>query len=178
MAYKYAFVKDDPLAMYHYKILSDKDPGSTNWNNLGVALEKLELHSMSIESYQKSKDLGGTLAVSNIANRLVSVGFLNEAEKICNDALQIENYDKRVAESISSIRKVKDDEVNQEKEILQDLEPKRLFYIEYAKASTKKTLSDIQDIFEGPNCTFEIKIDKWKIELRAHSKINSHFLMV
>ena len=165
LAYKYSNIQDDSLAIYHYQILCEKNPNSTNWNNLGVAQERLKLNYKSVESYQKSKDLDGTLAMSNLAKSLIQGGFLNEAEKICNDALQFKNYDKRVAGAISEIRNVKDYEKSEEQKILQKLEPRRLFMIEYAKACTKKTLSEINYVFEGPNCPLEIKIKKWTIEL-------------
>ena len=71
LAFKYSELNLFKLSAFHYKILVETSPNENNWNNLGVAYSNLNINTKSIAAYIKSSDLNGTLAKSNLANKLI-----------------------------------------------------------------------------------------------------------
>ena len=103
LAYNYDQAKQNELALYHYRVLTKRQPTETNWNNRGVAEANLNLPSKSVHSYLESVKLGGTLAMSNLAHKFITAGFLTEAENLYQEAIKIPNCDEQIGSVITKI---------------------------------------------------------------------------
>jgi len=158
LAYKYSEMKMNPLALYHYKILTENEPSETNWNNIGVAYSRLEMNAKAISAYNKSEELNGTLAMSNLAHKLISAGFLDEAQGICDKAVKIKNYDKRVGSAILKIGDVRNEENEKENKVLENINDRRKFSIEFAMAFRPNEKVELPSKWKSSLCDLDIKI--------------------
>jgi tetratricopeptide (TPR) repeat protein len=126
-------------SLHHYKILSENVPNSANWNNLGVELSEFELAGKSVDAYLKSKELGGTTAMGNLAYKLIDIGFYGEAKKYIQEALKHDNCSSNVSSSLSSLESKKYGEDDKEQELLLDVPSRIMFRVKYAEAYTRIT---------------------------------------
>lgn len=139
LAYTYSKNKNHIMALYHYKILCKSMPNDANWNNLGVELSELELSGKSIEAYLKSKELGGTTAVGNLAYKLIDSGFYSEAKKYLQEALKHDNCSSNVSGALSNLESKQNKEDDKEQELISDVLSRIRFRVKYAEAYTKIT---------------------------------------
>lgn len=158
LAYKYSNLENNELSLFHYLLIPDADRSSTTWNNVGVAHSSLGIEGKAVDAYRKSEAMGGTLAMSNLAHKFVGAGFLKEAEEVCDRAVKIENYDKQVGTAITNIKKTKEEEKDKQKKVLQDIEKRRKFYIDFGKSCLKHLLKEHKGIWIGPECDLTIAI--------------------
>ncbi|MBI2358551.1 MAG: hypothetical protein HYV04_06535 [Deltaproteobacteria bacterium] len=100
------------LSLHHYLKIPYQERTAITWNNLGVQFDRFDLAGKSVEAYRTAENLGETLAMSNLARKLLKAGFLKEAQEICNRALQVENYDKNVGYTIQNIKGAPEEEDN------------------------------------------------------------------
>jgi hypothetical protein len=156
LAHKYSQSGLDEHSLFHYFKIPYQERGSGTWNNIGVEFAQLELVGKSVKAYRKSEELGETLAMSNLAQKLISAGFLDEAEKICNEAVKIENYHKNVGYAITRIKDVPEEENKKEKEIIENATPLSEFYKGYGHALTKTLPASLATEWQGPQCKLRI----------------------
>lgn len=159
LAYKYSELKNNELAIFHYMLIPNKDRSSTTWNNIGVANAEIGINGKAVDAYRESEKMGETLAMSNLAHKFITAGFLKEAEEICGNAVKIENYNKQVGTAITSIKETKDNEDQRQKKILEDNEKRRRFYIDYGQVSIKHPPENHEAIWTGPECELNIEIN-------------------
>jgi hypothetical protein len=82
VAHAYSESDAPAQALIHYGDLVRRDPKHDGaYNNLGVAAEHLDLHSIAVSSYKQAEDLGNTLATANIGWELINAGFVQEARQ-------------------------------------------------------------------------------------------------
>lgn len=158
LAYKYSENNGHDLALYHYHILADQGPGEWVFNNLGASYAELDLPAKSVEAYRSSQSLGGTLAISNLARKLISAGFLVEAEDLTKEALNIEDYDKAIGTAISRIKEVRADEESSEENIVKALRPRREFYSRFGRACLEERLPDLKAVLSGSQYDLEVRV--------------------
>jgi tetratricopeptide (TPR) repeat protein len=158
LAYKYSQNNEEKLSIYHYLRIPEPDRGGAEWNNLGVQYDNLKMVVFSIRSYRKAEQINETLAMSNIANRLINAGFLPEAEDICNKAIAMPDYHKNVNQSMARIKDVPDEELKKEAEIIKDTARYSDFYRAYGKALYETHPEDYNGEWEGPECNLAITI--------------------
>lgn len=159
LAYKYS--QDgatEDLSLYHYLKIPYRERTSITWNNLGVQFEHFELDNKSVTAYQKSDELGETLAMSNLAQKLIKAGFLKEAEDICNRAIKEKDYHKNVGHAITRIRDVPEIEKSKEEEIIKKAAPISEFFRDYGQALAKKTVGEHEGRWKGPKCELRLTI--------------------
>lgn len=159
LAYKYS--QDgatEDLSLYHYLKIPYHERTPIAWNNLGVQFDHFELNNKSVKAYQKSDELGETLAMSNLAQKLIKAGFLKEAEDICNRAIKKEDYHKNVGHAITRIRDVPETEEDKEGEIIKKAAPICEFFRDYGQALAKKAVGEHDGRWKGPNCELRITI--------------------
>ena len=159
LAYHYSEGSQSDLAYYHYEILAKRSPSELGWNNLGVAAAQLLLPAASIHAYRQSEHLGGTLAMSNIAYQFIEAGFLEEAEDTAKKAMQVQDYDKRVAAAMGGTRTVLEAEQVKRREILGKIRPRLLFYREYAAALLKPQQEPFASTWQGPESELALRFD-------------------
>ncbi len=159
LAHKYSDLGNNEFALFHYMLILDKDLNAATWNNIGVANARLNIDGKAVEAYQKSKDLNETLAMSNLARKLMASGFLKEAEELCNHAVTIENYNSEIGATISCIEETKEKENEKQKEILKNTEKRRKFYVDFGQQCLNGPVDDQEGIWIGPECELNIKIN-------------------
>jgi tetratricopeptide (TPR) repeat protein len=87
LAYKYSNMGMNETALLHYRAIPNPARTAMAWNNLGVERAILKLPVRAVAAYRKSEELGETLAMSNLAEKLMRAGFLPEARKLLDSAL-------------------------------------------------------------------------------------------
>ena len=127
------------------------------WNNIGVDYAHLKLSSKSIEAYREAEASGSTLAMSNMAHKLIEAGFLKDAEEICTSALKIENYDKQIGSAIAKIKEIQDDEKIKEKADLEAITSVSKFFIEFGRAITKEDVVISSTNWKGTLCNLNVE---------------------
>lgn len=123
------------LSILHYKKITDFHPDSPGaHNNLGVAYGNVDMPIYSIKSFQKARELNNTLAASNLANRLLSVGFAEEAQQILKAALEQEKVHENVSGSMQALEAQRRQENTQYEVVIQDANKQQQFLRRYATA--------------------------------------------
>lgn len=163
LAYKYSELAFQALALKHYKVLAVKRPTETVWNNIGVAYSSMNFLGMSIDSYLMSKDLGGTLAVSNIAQKLVGAGFYAKAEELCREALKKDDCDKRVGTVLAEIEQKRSSENKSLEQELKDILPVADFFNEVSAGALAETIKDGDYLVESGGIKYQLKIREHKV---------------
>ncbi|MGN6655753.1 MAG: hypothetical protein ACTHJ9_10485 [Rhodanobacter sp.] len=118
LAYAYAEAGMEDMALYHYQRVPSQARSEGLWNNLGVSFDNQKLPIKSVAAYKEAKELGSTLAMSNLAQRYLHAGFLDEARAVCEMAAKVPNHHKNVDDVLTRASKVLDDENELEKRII------------------------------------------------------------
>lgn len=158
LAYSYSEEGHSSLSLLHYLNTPPKHRGAIAWNNLGAEYEQSSLVSKSVEAYRESEARSETLAMSNLAYRLLKCGFVQEAEDICAKALKEEDCHKNVSQALARIREVPEEESTKEKEIIGRALPLSEYYKEYGRAILQEDAPDYEGMWKGPNCDLKVLI--------------------
>lgn len=135
LAYKYSNMDKDGLALYHYNILAENNPDSSNCNNLGVAYASLGMPGKAVKSYIMASELGATISRANLAQKFLNEGFLDLANEQLKEAMKSENYEKdNVGRALSRIDSIREEEDKKEKDALNSVTEERTFKQSYAEA--------------------------------------------
>jgi tetratricopeptide (TPR) repeat protein len=164
LALRYSEAGYHDLAMFHYLKIPHQERAAGTWNNLGVEFDHFDLESKSVRAYRKAEELGETLAMSNLAQKLIQGGFLEEAEKICERAVKIKDYHKNVGYAITRIKDLPDEEEKKEKEITTKATPVGEFYRDYGQALIQESMPDVVGIWDGKQCPLNVEIRNGKFQ--------------
>lgn len=159
LAYKYSDMGEDELATYHYSRIPMHDRSAIAWNNLGVSLDRLGLHGKAIAAYRKSEDGGETLAMSNLANKLIEAGFLIEAQKICDVALNKVDYHKNVGTTLGRLKELPDEEEKSELEAFSKASLKSDFYRQLGSALSRSFPLNPPMVWQGKRGALSLVVD-------------------
>ncbi len=163
LAYKYSDLKYNELALYHYTKIPYAERNLSAWNNIGVANDRLSLNGKAVDAYRKAEELGETLAMSNLGSKYLDAGFFLEAEEICNKAIKIENYDKKIGETITRIKSLQEEEDKKQKIMLDNSALLRKFFTSFGHACIQQTLLEYSGAWEHPRCTLKSEIKNGKL---------------
>lgn len=158
LAYKCSELGNEDLALFHYSKIPAVERSAVTWNNLGVAYDQLGLPAKSVTAYRKAEEMSETLAMSNLANKLVGVGFLPEAQKLCDIALAIKDYHKNAAITVGRLKEVPAEEENKEADLLEKARPISDFYKEVGRAVAKLEPATIAGRWQGPDCLLDVTL--------------------
>lgn len=165
LAYKYSDLGDNDLATLHYSRIPAQERSAVAWNNLGVSLDQLGLHAKSVVAYRKSEELGETLAMSNLANKLIQGGFLTEAQNICDAALALKGYHKNIGSTLGRLKEIPGEEEKTEVEAFAKATPKSEFYKKLGLAVAKTTPTGPFEQWQGKDCLLELDLADSKFSL-------------
>lgn len=164
IAYKYSEINQDELSLFHYLKIPDVQRGSGTWNNLGVGFENCDLVSKSVKAYRKAEELNETLAMANLAQKLIKAGFLEEADETCQQALKVKDYHKKVINAISRIKDIPEEEKAKEKIIVDRAKPLSEFYRDYGRAVLQSNVDKHEGRWQDVNCELDLSIkDNWLV---------------
>lgn len=141
LAYQNRSTYQAALSLYHYLRIPENQLSSIGWNNLGVAYARNDIGGLAVDSYKKAESEGETLAMSNLANKLIEAGFLEEARKKCENARSTSDYDKRIDDAFVRLKEVESTEQEQVKETQLKAAPISQFYSHAGEALSKSHTS-------------------------------------
>ena len=131
----FSAVDYDAISLIHYSTIITMAPQNSGaYNNLGVDYTTLEMPTKAVEAYQKSYELGETLAASNLAYQYMNAGFLGDAAKILDEARTKPDVDPNVGRATAALdaRKTRDEE--REETETKKAREQRVFFSGYADA--------------------------------------------
>ena len=158
LAYRYSEIDRNELALLHYLKIPYEERSDMTWNNLGVAFDQLELPSKSVKSYRIAESKNNTLSMSNLAQKLIRAGFLDEAGQLCDTAVKIVDYHKNIGDAIARIRDIHSEEDKKEEELLAKVNPITNYYRDYGTAAAKTDISEIEGVWSGLRCPLKVQI--------------------
>lgn len=165
LAYKYSDIGEDELATFHYSRIPLHERSAIAWNNLGVSLNQLGLRGKAIAAYRKSEEGGETLAMSNLANKLIEVGFLIEAQKICDVALSKEDYHKNISATLGRLKALPDEEEKSALEVFAKASIKSDFYRQLGSALSRPFPLNPPTVWQGKRGALSLVVDGLKFTL-------------
>lgn len=155
LAFKHSEMENNDLALMHYiKVPFQMRPGIL-WNNLGVAYDQFVMPGKALSAFQHAEQKSDTLAMSNIARKFLSVGFIKQAKEMCEKALGIENYHNNVAHVLAELRDVENQEEKKLSDVRDKAAPKAKFYLEMGRAIAQPEPVGLSNIWQGPNGMLE-----------------------
>lgn len=159
LAYKYAQLGNKELALLHYLKIPVRERSAVAWNNLGVAYDALAMSSKSVDSYRKAEEAGETLAMSNLAYKLMGAGFLSEAQELCDRALKANDYHKNVGLAAARVKELGPEEDEKRAATLEKARPINEFYVNFGKALAARELTDVGLDWVGPDCDLALSTE-------------------
>ena len=160
LAYKYSDLGQHGLALKHYQEIPINNRSGGEWNNLGVEYGNANLSHKSVKAYRHAEEFGTTLATSNLAYKLISIGFLDEAREMCVAANAKDDAHKNVIHALANISDVPDDEESSLKEVIEGIGELHKFWIGFGEAATDKLIENIDGRWAGQNSDTKVKIRK------------------
>lgn len=158
LAYLHSQIGNDEMALYHYLQISPNERQAMSWNNLGAAYDSFKIKARAVAAYRKSEAMGETLAMANLGNRLLRAGFVEEANSICDKALEIENFHKNIGQLSVSLREVRDTETKSTEQILEDARPRVEFYRLFGANVGAPELDEIAGTWVGTDCLMTLEV--------------------
>ena len=156
LAYKYSQMGNSDLALFHYLRIPTEERTAMTWNNIGVAFQNLELSAKSIDAFRRAEQMGETLAMSNIAEKLTTAGFLRETQQECDNALKKDRYHYNVVTTLARLKGMPDNENTKEGNLLENIKPMSEFYTKVGRAMSQPDLREISEYWKGPDCVLEV----------------------
>lgn len=151
LAYKYSECNEKDVSLFHYLKIPFMERNAGTWNNLGVVFDHFELRSKSVDSYRRSKEMGETLAMSNLAGKFIEAGFLTEARKECDEALAIKDSHEKVGYTSARVKSLPEEEEEKQKNLLEKTKPKSDFYKQFGRAVAQSEPREMAESWEGPD---------------------------
>jgi hypothetical protein len=124
----------DLSLLFYKKLLGFDSKFQSALNNIGVTYRNLGLEVKSTEQYKKAFELKNSLAASNIANQLIHLGFVQEAEEYLKKAEGFEDPHENVFEATSLIKTKINKEKEEEEKILKKAKKKFRFFNHFGNA--------------------------------------------
>jgi len=158
LAYKYSQVDLNDMSLYHYTKIPYAERTPVTWNNLGVAYQDFSMPAKAVQAYRISASKGETLAMSNLAYKLMRAGFLKEADEELQNALKADDFHRNVGQAVSALKDIPDNEEQTLKKTLKAVETKRQFFEALGRATTSPDVEDLPELWKGPECSLKITI--------------------
>lgn len=166
VAYKHSELGNDDLSLNHYLKVPPQDRTATHWNNLAVALQTFGMPGKAVSAYRTSAEMGGTLAMSNLAYKFMNAGFFAEAQVEFDRALKIENFHKNVGEGVAALRGAPEAETKTQAEIIADVRDKAAFYRSLGRAIVEPN-ADPTGEWQSPLCVLSVTTSGDTFEARG-----------
>jgi tetratricopeptide (TPR) repeat protein len=162
LALKQSELGNDDLALRNYLKIPETDRAAGTWNNIGVQYDKYKMSGRAVDAFSKAADLGETLAMSNLGNKLLGEGFVDQAMTQCERAIAIADRHQNVGDLMSRIAQVPELEQKLLEEILSKSRTKNDFYRSVGRAISNQDATSfcLSNRWKGSDCTMSaVKID-------------------
>jgi tetratricopeptide (TPR) repeat protein len=186
LAYAYSNNNNEKLALLHYKKLTDTTKHISGLNNIGVSYGRLEIKGKSIKSYFNAAEEKETLAMSNLANRYIDAGFIDQAQELINEAYDLHKdgfeVDSRVGEAQKRIKTMAEEENKKEEEILLEAKKESQYRVKCSNAlcSDKKlSKTQVEDTWQTSWGSMQLKYNEennsFEVEHKRKAEITSYY---
>ena len=159
LAYKYSQLKSNDLSLHHYLQIPFAKRNPITWNNLGAAFQGATLPAKAIDAYRRAASEGETLAMSNIAYKLMNAGFLEDAEAELQKALSLDGYHRNVPEALAQLRDIPEKENSSLEDAQTKIRPKVDFVRRVGRALARVTPKGLPTIWDGPVCKLGLSLE-------------------
>lgn len=105
LAFEHGALIPTEEVFYQYRQLFLQESHPAAANNAGVAAQTLKLPLASIDCYRRASEAGNSLAMANMAHRLIEVGFEVEARAQLEKARQLETVHENVDITLGHLQK-------------------------------------------------------------------------
>jgi hypothetical protein len=160
LASKYGAIGRDADALFHYRqYIQTQQENSGAYNNVGVAADTLKLPVTAIDGYLKAEETGNSLATSNRVYALLGAGFVDDAIKVCEDALNRPNPDPRVSEARAKAQRTREEEHERETRLISDTAARRKLFRHMGQATLRKAPDLFPEMWRGPEFILSAKLN-------------------
>jgi Flp pilus assembly protein TadD len=159
LAFDYEKANHNHLSLYHYKILCEHDEKQPSvLNNLAVACTKCDLLVLAARHYKRAYELGDTLAASNLSQKYLEAGLVDDAISLLKDAQAKENCVPEVSQTLATVyERVEENNRNQE-EVLTGAEELRNFLLLFADGLLSLTPTNAEGRWQFPLAEIDLKL--------------------
>lgn len=158
LAYAHSQIGNVDLALEHYLLIPEEKRTPVAWNNLGVCYQNLSIHGRAISAYRKAADGSETLAMSNLAYRYISAGFLEEARGELDRAMAQNDPHRNVGEAFATLSDIPEKETKQLEELRRQIKSKADFYQRLSNAILSPNAKEISAQWVAPECTLRLEL--------------------
>ena len=155
VAYKYSQLGLSDMAAFHYSRVPSGSRTGIVWNNLGVALDRLDLPAKAVHAYQRAQGMSETLATSNLALKLLDSGFISEATKALEDAAQLPDHHRNIDTFLARAKGAVEAEEEKERTGLARAQSVSDFYREFGAALAMPMDQLLEGQWTGPVCSLQ-----------------------
>jgi tetratricopeptide (TPR) repeat protein len=159
LALKRSAVGDRDLALIHYLRIPSGQRTAAAWNNLGVEFDHWKLQAKAVDAFKTAEEMGETLAAANLADNLISAGFIDEARARCVSAMKAENPHNNVSAALARLEDVPESENKRLAGITRKAGQAIEFYKELAKAIFLPSVDEIATVWNGPQCELRVTLE-------------------
>lgn len=177
LAYAHSEIGSSDLALHHYLLIPSGKRDAITWNNLGVAFQELSVRGKSVAAFRKSAGEGETLAMSNLAYRLMNSGFLDEAGEEIKRAMKADEPHRNVGEAHAALSDIPETENKKLREIEEKVRPKAEFYHRLSVAALRPNIAELASDWVGPKGPITVRLDgtlfeaKWEYEVEGNALV-------
>lgn len=164
LAYKYSELKKTNLSLFHYLRILPRSRTGTEWNNIGVALDEVGAATKAVSAYREAEQQGETLAMSNLANKLLGAGFLSEAEMLLEKATKIPDYHRNIDANTARVKEIIDEDNEKQESTVRAARPNSEFYRKLGEALLSSQIKSIASRWKSPNCELQVSIKEDSFE--------------
>jgi hypothetical protein len=112
----------------------------------------------SVVAYRRAEEMGEKLAMSNLGNKLLSEGFVEEAQELCDQALATKNYHRNIGHLLARLKDSPDQEDIKEKDLIEKTKPKVEFYKSLGQAISQSEPQTLVKTWQGSNGMLDAKL--------------------
>lgn len=120
LAYRYGDEGQTALAFLHYHSIPSSQRTGVAWNNLGVAYGNLGMQGNAVAAYEQASSKEETIADANIARKLLSAGFVKEAQIRLQSAVSVPDHHENVVAALGEVQAAQSAEASKKAELLQE----------------------------------------------------------
>lgn len=157
VAHRYGEDGQSALAMQHYLAIPHRERNGTVWNNLGVAFALLGMPGQAVNAYLIASEKGETIADGNLAQKLLSAGFLDQAKARAEAAVRIEGHHENVVSVLAAIQTTKAEEVTKEADAVAAAKLQQEFLVRLGLAALSPVEADIAGFWETQDGPIEMR---------------------
>lgn len=173
LAYAHSQQGNEDMALHHYLAIPASQRSGTAWNNLGVALHDFSMPAKAVDAYKKAADAGETLAMSNLAYRLMDAGFLDQAKTLIDEAFSADEPHRNVGEAFARHSDIPNQEGERLVEATTRLRPKIEFYRLAGDAILRPTIRSLGTNWVAPDCQLEVSVNNGRFTGKGEYVVKS-----